>query len=507
MPVTDTHPQYDEYIERWITARDVIEGEEALKRKGRAGVYLPKLPGHAGRPASYATYLRNAHFFNATARTHAGLKGLVERKDPDIEAPGVLDEFLLDATGDGRSFVEFAFSLVDESLSTGRPGVLVDFAEPKGTAQSKSDEKAEGLRPFVVLYMAESICNWWTARIDGKEKLVKVVLRESVRVEDPVDEFSSKSQTRYRVLDLEPTDDGGYGPYRQRTYEIVDSQGGSSGEDEYAENLSLRVHPVMNMKYLDFIPFEFVGLIDVTRPPLMDLVAANLAHYRNSASLENGLVLAGSPTPWVNNYERSKEESKEDGSLETKGEMWMMGGGNVWTFKGPCEVGKISISEGDLSAISSAMTQKEQYMVILGARVIESEQAPAESGIAKKIDDDRDASMLASLSKLVSKSLTRILTICRDWSGDTASDVSVSMNTDFFGRALTPAEATAVADLWQKYRLYTRDDARRILRRGEWIPSDRTDEAIEDELEAEDMIGLEEPDPPSILPTSTEPEE
>jgi len=83
MPVNSTHLDYDENIEAWSRARDVMAGEDAVKSAGVR--YLPRLDSQADD--EYAADKARASFFNATARTAEGYVGLVFRRPPFSHTP------------------------------------------------------------------------------------------------------------------------------------------------------------------------------------------------------------------------------------------------------------------------------------------------------------------------------------------------------------------------------------------------------------------------------------
>ena len=61
--------------------------------------------------------------------------------------------------------------------------------------------------------------------------------------------------------------------------------------------------PERRRESIPFIPFTFFGPGGIDpmpmRPPLIDLVEVNLAHYRVSADHKHALFLTAQPTPWV----------------------------------------------------------------------------------------------------------------------------------------------------------------------------------------------------------------
>ena len=86
MPVDTPSPEYEAALPRWQRCRDAFEGSDAVK--ARATAYLPMLEGHHGSSQKYDAYKTRAVFYNATARTVAGLLGSVFRAAPKLDVPG-----------------------------------------------------------------------------------------------------------------------------------------------------------------------------------------------------------------------------------------------------------------------------------------------------------------------------------------------------------------------------------------------------------------------------------
>src|SRR5205807_354578 len=134
-------------------------------------------------------------------------------------------------------------------LTVGRGFILVDHPPQQVGSDGKvvpitlAAAQAQGLRPTLQFYAAESIRNWKFARVNNAWVLVQVVLAETAMVVE--DEFTAKPEDRYRVLDLD-----GSGQYRQRLFHIKDEKDVQIGGD---------VYPVMNGKPLTFIPGVILG--------------------------------------------------------------------------------------------------------------------------------------------------------------------------------------------------------------------------------------------------------
>jgi hypothetical protein len=100
VPVNSTHSEYDASAADWSRARDVLAGEDAIKRAGER--YLPRLDSQTDE--EFVAYRQRAAFFNGTARTAEGYVGLIFRRPPFVKVPessagvgAALAEFVNDA--------------------------------------------------------------------------------------------------------------------------------------------------------------------------------------------------------------------------------------------------------------------------------------------------------------------------------------------------------------------------------------------------------------------------
>src|SRR5687768_9173384 len=180
MSVKTQHPKYTAYSPEWKKCRDVATGERAIHAAGEE--YLPKLTNEAHE--SYALRLGMTPFFNATWRTIAGLRGMLFRKPPIVETSDALLHELEDIDLAGTSMADLAQETVEEALTVGRVGLLVDYPQVEDADKlTKADVIARGLRTKIALYKAESIINWKTSAHNGSKRLTMVVLKESTALQ------------------------------------------------------------------------------------------------------------------------------------------------------------------------------------------------------------------------------------------------------------------------------------------------------------------------------------
>ncbi len=137
MPVNTTHPEYDAGLSAWLRIRDVLAGEDAIKRGGEK--YVPRLESQSDD--EFAAYVQRGFFYNATARTVDGDLGLIFRRDPVLVLPAessalhpILKTFVNDVDLRGTTLDACARHTVIEVISLGRSGSLIDWQEDEERA-------------------------------------------------------------------------------------------------------------------------------------------------------------------------------------------------------------------------------------------------------------------------------------------------------------------------------------------------------------------------------------
>lgn len=422
MPITDPHPEHLAASSLWARMRDCAAGEDAVK--ARRQEYLPRPGGQSER--AYRAYLARAVWYGATERTLNGLAGAIFRHPPVVEAPDALARQLDTIAADGGPFEVLAQSVTREALLTGRAGLLADRAAD-----------ANG-NPYLALYPSESILNWESALLHGRQRLTRLVLREDME--------------RCRELLLDTT-----GQYRVRLWRRKSRQAGTY-------EIAQEHRPTRAGQPLDFIPFTFVGARGlspaVEKPPLADLAGMNLAHYRNSADYEQSLFLTGQPTPWI------------AGRLEARERPTSIGSGTIWHLPEGCSVGMLEFTGAGLAALRQAMLDKEARMVQLGARLLEAPKRTAETAEAVRLRGEAEASSLSILAGTVGRGLTRALRHIAWWQGLEPEAVTVRLNRDFVEARLTAPDILALVESWQKGAI-SRRTLYDNLRDGEVLPPDR----------------------------------
>jgi len=443
--VNTHHPDYDKMLDRWQTCDDAADGQHAIHKAGVK--YLPRLKDQSTE--DYKSYKERALFYNATWRTIAGLQGLLFRKPPVMEVSSQVEPLIDDITMDGQSLYDFAYGLSEETLELGRAGILVAYPEQSTEGLTLADVSALNLRPYLKCYEAESIINWKTGIVNNINVLTMVVLTEDFEIVK--NEFKSECEIRYRVLDLID------GRFRVRVFRI---------DDRDNDELISESYPVMNGKYLDYIPFIFVGTDsltpDVEAPPLIDLVYANISHYKTTADYEHACHFTGLPTPVISGYTRENESDK-----------LYIGSTSAWVFPDPkAKASYLEFSGQGLGALENNLTRKEQMMAILGARMLSSDKKGVEAADTASIHRSGENSVLSGISQTLTKALTKALQIMDIWLGGTGESY-IELNTDFLGMPLNAQELTALVGAWQSGAI-SQETLFNNLKRGELYSDSET---------------------------------
>ena len=343
MTVELRNPEYEKFIQEWQSIQDCCDGQRAIKEKNIR--YLRPMEGVSSIDNRYRNYLHRAVFVNFTGKTREGLTGAIFRNSPDFELPSQTEYLEKNADGAGESLVSLAKDVTGEVIAKGRHALLVDYPQ---VTQGLSLEELNELSPKATInrYTCENFINWRVEVINGQKLLTLAVLQETYDMND--DEFEYEEGKQYRVLRLRN------GVYTQQLYQELDPI-----TEEYIPRKS-------DGEPFDFIPLFIIGsenndtTVDI--PPLGDIANINLAHYRNSADLEENCFVHGQLTLGVSSSMSLAQfqEAKPEGIMVGSMAGHFLGESGGFSF--------VQASENQLA--DKLMERKEDQMRKLGARMI-----------------------------------------------------------------------------------------------------------------------------------------
>lgn len=435
MTVAYQHVDYAAKLPVWQRCRDVAAGSDAVHAAG--SLYLPQLKDQDN--VDYDNYKTRAVFYNATWRTIVGLQGMLFRKPPVVTVPTTVTTMLDDVTQAGQPLQIFALEAAEELLITGRLGLFVDYPVVDTTATTAADAKALNIRPLMKSYKAESITNWKTRQYKNQTVLSLVVLMEKACLPGD-DEFENVYETQYRVLDLvDIEDDAGKvtTTYRVRVMKVMEIAG------VVTDVVLSTAIPVLDGKALDFIPFYFIGVDDMSwdidNPPLVDLVDVNLSHYRTTADYEHGCHFTGLPTPVITGYVPAEPGSK-----------LYIGSTAAWMFPNPmAKASYLEFTGQGLQVLENNLEAKEMRMAVLGARMLEVQGKGVESADTAAIHRAGEQSMLTSMGETISLGIQKALKVFCQFANADDSGVTFKLNDDFFPMPMDALTLTALIAGWQ----------------------------------------------------------
>lgn len=468
MSVDYQRAEYTVMLPKWQRCRDASGGSDAIHAAG--ALYLPQLKDQDN--LEYDNYKTRAIFYNATWRTIVGLQGMLFRKPPVVVVPPTVLPMLEDVTQAGQPLQIFALEAAEELLTTGRLGIFVDYPVVNTEKTTAADAIRENIRPLMKSYKAESIINWRTRQYKNQTVLGLVVLLEEALVK--VDEFEDDSKIQYRVLDLVDT----LGPngepitvYRVRIMEVKE-EGGVKIDVLISETI-----PIMNGKPLDYIPFYFIGVDDMSwdidNPPLIDLVDMNISHYRTTADYEHGCHFTGLPTPVVSGW-----------APDVIGAKLYIGSTSAWVFpNADAKASYLEFKGEGLGCLEHNLAQKEIRMAILGARMLEVQGKGVESADSAAIHRTGEQSMLASAAQTISLGMAKALKTFCDFANAASDGVKFDLNKDFFPMPMDALTLTALIAGWQN-GAYSFDTLFDNLKQGDIVALEKTPEQEQAEIKA-----------------------
>lgn len=427
--ITTRNPQYTASEKRWERCRSAIAGQDAIKA-GEQKFLPPVNPDDDPKGSDYQIYLENAEYYNAVGLTFDAFIGMIFRKDPDVgdmDRDQVKNDPLLNNVDmEGRTIYEFIREVALEEMKVGRVGLLNDYPINEKVAEEMSiaEARANGIRPYIKLYTAESIINWKYRSIQAVKKLVSVVLLEKVEEGSNDNEtfelFAHNLVDQYRALVLLN------GEYWQIVY-----------NSNLAETSRERI--LFDGEIQTEIPFTVINPnsigMEIEKPPLSDMVDTNIAHYRASAALGANLHMYARATPLfkvpAEHYDTFTKQPLEFGSTRSIVIPTSRESGD--------SDGKFMEPGNTFDPILKHMDNLESRMAAQGARMLTSRKSGVEAAETVQMDMAGELSILSSLSRNLSAGLTKAVAMMlgRD-------DFKIVLNSDFLA---LPIDAGMVSSL------------------------------------------------------------
>lgn len=425
---------------RYDIVRDCVAGQEQVKAAGTK--YLPKPNEADASPENtvrYRQYKERALFLNVTGRTLEGMVGSVFQKHPEQELPSQLAALAGDVDGGGVSLEQQAKRGLEYVLQFGRAGLLADYPATAGPA-TVAQLTTGSIRPNLLLWQPWDIINWRTSLVGGRKALSLVVIAEQYTSND--DGFEAEVDQQFRVLRMTE------GVYMVEIWR-------ETAKDEWGI-VEAYVPRDGSGKPWEFIPFVFIGSKNnddtPDLPPLYDLAAVNIAHYRNSADYEEACYMLGQPTPWASGLTEDWVKNVLKGQI-------VLGSRAIIPLPQGGQVGLLQVQPNTMPM--EAMSHKEKQMLALGAKLVEQRdvrQTATEAGM----NEASETSILATSANNVSAAYAAALKWAAQFVGADTEGIVFKLNVEFEKRLSSPQDRQQLVAEWQA-NIITQSEARAAL--------------------------------------------
>lgn len=353
----------------------------------------------------YIARQKTATLFNQTQKTIKTANGMIFRKD--ISLSDDINQAFLDKINDiddaDTSLNEFAKDVEETAKWDGISLILVDAPKYDGEVATLQQQRALGLVPYFTKYEYSQVLN---RRVENG-KLMQITLQENVT--DYTGDFGEESVVQERVLFI-----GGGKIYRK---EVV--------IHEWTNNLS----------YIPLVPVytNKTGFFDAT-PKYLDLAELNLKHFNFQSQLDKTLFIASNPIPilWGIDDKEKEVNIGVDKALvfDRKDE-----GGFEWSeFKGT-----------SVDKLQEEIKNIEARMMTIGISLLTEKEQTAKEATITAVGETSD---LASVASSLERSLNIAYSYWCDMMGVVTTG-SITVNKDFTGATLSPAEAKIYLDMYQ----------------------------------------------------------
>lgn len=334
----------------WDLAMALLGGTRAMREA--KDKYLPKWPNED--QAAYDCRLKTAVLFPAYQRTVSTLTGKPFSKPITVgeDVPPKIVEWMQDIDLEGRNLDAFASDVMEMQLGYGIGGILVDFPQANGV-RTMADERAAGLRPYMVQIKPQQIIGWRAVRFNGAWRLDQLRFMESV--EEPDGAFDAKEINQVRVL--EP---GKWAIHRQNEKKewVLHDEGVTT---------------------LDFIPYvpvygQRTGYMQ-GKPPLIEVANLNVAHWQSASDQQTILHVARVPILTVIGVDDEKFAMTVGASAAVKLPM-----GAEMKFVEHTGAA-IESGENDLDSIEERMRQAGAELLVLAPGKVTATQTATENAV------------------------------------------------------------------------------------------------------------------------------
>ncbi len=386
---------YSHMAPLWDKVSSILGGTETMR--GAGTLYLPQHDRESN--AAYDERLNRTVLINTTEQTLGGWVGRPFAKPMQVNAdvPSELVNLLPDVDRQGNDLDVFCRNWFRDGLAKGFSHVLVDFPALMGDGpRTLADDRSAGLRPYLVHVPPENIISAHCAVMDGVEVLTHVRVHEQQIVQDG---FEEAVIDRIRV----------YEPGLVELYE----KRGTKGREDWVVVESYNY----DLPYIPLVTFyaQREGFM-LSKPPLLDLVNMNIAHWQSQSDQTAVLTVARFPM-------LASSGMMDDDEVVVGPNQWL-------ATRDP--QGRVYYVEHSGKAINSGrldLLDLEEKMAKYGAEFL-TKKPGRQTATARSLDSAEAVSPLQDMTHRFVDSVNLAMQYAADWMG-LDNGGTVDLNTDF----------------------------------------------------------------------------
>jgi hypothetical protein len=383
----------------WVLIEDLLGGTYGIRRKHRR--YLPQEPRELDE--SFDNRLARSVVPPYYQRLERMLAGMLTRKPVKLQdVSDAIREQLFDVDMQGNDLNVWTYETARKLVRYGHIGCLVDAP-------------SNGGRPYWCTYTPRQILGYRTEQQDGAQRLIQLRLQETVLEVDPDSKYGEKQIDQVRVLTP-----GEYQIHQRQDngeYKVVDEGTTSLAEIPFSVAYSNRV-----------------GYME-SRPPLEDIAELNLKSYQVQSDLDNQLHISAVPMLALFGFPSSAEEVSA-------------GPGEALAF--PAD-GRAEYIEPQGRSFDFQFKRLEQIALQineLGLSAVLGQKLSAETAASKMIDRSQGDSTMMVIAQNVQDMIDNCLRFHAQFMGQQEAAGSCTVNRDFIGARLDPADVNALLQLY-----------------------------------------------------------
>jgi hypothetical protein len=383
----------------WILIEDLLQGTYGMRRKHRR--YLPQEPRELDE--SYDNRLARSVVPPYYQRLERMLAGMLTRKPVKLQdVSDAIREQLFDVDMQGNDLNVWTYETARKLVRYGHIGCLVDAP-------------SNGGRPYWCTYTPRQILGYRTEQQDGAQRLTQLRLQETVLEADPDSKYGEKQIDQVRVLTP-----GQYQIHQRQNngeYKITDEGATSLTEIPFSVAYSNRI------SYME------------SRPPLEDIAELNLKSYQVQSDLDNQLHISAVPMLAFFGFPTSAEEVSA-------------GPGEALAFPADGRAEYVEPQGRSFDFQFKRLDQIAAQINELGLSAVLGQKLSAETAASKMIDRSQGDSTMMVIAQNVQDMIDNSLKFHAQFMGQQEAAGSCTVNRDFIGARLEPADVNALLQLY-----------------------------------------------------------